>query len=216
MKIISINISKPKVVLYNGKELKTGIFKVPTCDEVTIETLNIIGDEQADLVSHGGEHKAVYAFSFNHYDYWKDVLKNRNLSNGAFGENFTVSNFSEENAKIGDQYRFGTALLEVSQPRVPCFKLGIALNNKSAVKLFTKNYCTGVYFRVLEPGIAKTGDTVLIEKRAAHGVSVKNLFQAYFDKNYVGAEDLFSEALALKELAPEWKKKLAKKLSIKS
>lgn len=191
MKIISTNISKSKTVLYNGKELKTGIFKVPTYDEVAIETLNIIGDEQADLIYHGGEHKAVYAFSFNHYDYWKDVLENRNLSNGAFGENFTVSNLSEENVKIGDQFRFGTALLEVSQPRVPCFKLGIALNNKNAVKLFTKNYCTGVYFRVLEPGITKTGDTVFFEKRSDHDVSIKNLFQAYFDRNYVGARSYF-------------------------
>ena len=118
--------------------------------------------------------------------------------------------------KIGDQFRFGTALLEVSQPRVACFKLGIALNNKNAVKLFTKNYCTGVYFRVLEPGTTKTGDTVLIEKRSSRGVSIKNIFQAYFDRNYVGAENLFSEALALKELAPEWKNKLKKRLSIKS
>ena len=216
MKIISTNISKLKTVLYNGKEVKTGIFKVPTCNEVIIETLNIMGDEQADLIYHGGEHKAVYAFSFNHYEYWRDILENRHLSNGMFGENFTVSNLTEENIKIGDQLRFGTALLEVSQPRVPCFKLGMALNNKNAVKLFTKNYCTGIYFRVLEPGIAKTGDTVYIEKNSTHSVSVKHLFQAYFDRNYVGAESLFYEAIGLKELAPEWKKKLEKRLFIKN
>ena len=213
MKIISTNISRSKTVLYNGKELKTGIFKVPTFDEVTIEKLNIIGDEQADLIYHGGEHKAVYAFSFNHYDYWKGVLENSNLSHGVFGENFTLSNLAEENVKIGDQFRFGTALLEVSQPRVPCFKLGIALNNKHAVKLFRKSYCTGVYFRVLEPGITKTGDTVLIEKKPTHGVTIKNLFQAYFDTCYAGAEQLFAEALALEELAPEWKNKLTKRLA---
>lgn len=216
MKIISTNISKIKTVLYNGKEVKTGIFKVPTDDEVSIETLNIIGDEQADLVNHGGEHKAVYAFSHNHYDYWKDALDNTELTNGSFGENFTVSNLSEEDIKIGDQFRFGTALLEVSQPRVPCFKLGIALNNKNAVKLFTKNYCTGVYFRVLESGVAKSGDVISIEKRATHNITVKNLFQAYFDRSYVGIESLFSEAIALKELAPEWKEKLVKRLSVKN
>jgi MOSC domain-containing protein YiiM len=216
VKIISTNISRTKTILYNGKEVKTGIFKVPTGDEVTIETFNIIGDEQADLIHHGGEHKAVYAFSVNHYDYWKETLGNKHLSHGAFGENFTVSNLAEEGVKIGDQFRFGSALLEASQPRVPCFKLGIALNNANAVKLFTKNYCTGVYFRVLEPGVAKTGDTVSIEKHATHDISIKKLFQAYFDRNYVGLERVFSEALDLKELAPEWKDKLAKRLSIKS
>lgn len=216
MKIISTNISKSKIVKYNGKELKTGIFKVPTCDEVSIEKLNIIGDEQADLINHGGEHKAVYAFSYNHYDYWKSILENKNLSSGMFGENFTITDLSEEKLKIGDQLRFGTALLEVSQPRVPCFKLGIALNNNNAVKLFTKNYCTGVYFRVIEPGKAKTGDSVIIEKNSDHNVSVYNLFRAYFDRSYTGSEALFSQALALKELAPEWKSKLIKRLSVKS
>lgn len=117
--------------------------------------------------------------------------------------------------KKGDQFRFGTALLEVSQPRVPCFKLGIALNNKNAVKLFTKNYCTGVYFRVLEPGIEKNGDTVSIERKSTHNISVKNLFQAYFDRSYVDGERLFSEAIVLKELAPEWKEKLLKRLAKK-
>jgi len=216
MKIISTNISKSKTVFYNGKHIKTGIFKVPTCDEVIIEKMNIIGDEQADLVYHGGGHKAVYAFSFNHYDYWKEELENNNLSNGMFGENFTISNFSEKNVNIGDQFRIGTALLEVSQPRVPCFKLAIALGNKDVLKLFTQHYCTGVYFRVLEPGIAKTGDTVAVAKKSTHDISIKKLFQAYFDKNYVGSENILLEALALNELAPEWQEKLKKRLSIKN
>lgn len=216
MKIISTNISKAKTILHNGKEIQTGIFKVPTSDEVTIEKVNIIGDEQADLINHGGAHKAVYAFSFDHYDYWKGVLGNKNLSSGMFGENFTISGFSEDNIHIGDQFRLGTALLEVSQPRVPCFKLGIALDNKSAPKLFTQHYCTGVYFRVLVPGIAKTGDLVSIEKKTAHEISIKTLFQAYFDKKYVGSEAVLSEALDIDELAPEWKNKLNKRLSTKS
>jgi MOSC domain-containing protein YiiM len=216
MKIISTNVSKAKTILHNGKEIRTGIFKVPTCDKVIIEKINIIGDEQADLINHGGEHKAVYAFSANHYDYWRSALKNNNLSSGMFGENFTISNFSEENINIGDQFRIGTALLEVSQPRVPCFKLGIALDNKEVLKLFTQNCSTGVYFRVLEPGMAKTGDTVSIEKKSTHEISIKKLFQAYFDKKYLGFEDILSEALALNELAPEWKDKLKKRLSITS
>lgn len=216
MQIISTNISKSKTVNFNGKEVKTGIFKRPIFDEITIEKLNIVGDEQADMIYHGGEHKAVYAFSADHYDYWKDVFNNKDLSSGMFGENFTISNFDEENIHIGDQFRFGTALLEVSQPRVPCFKLGIALNNKNAPKLFTQHYATGVYFRVLEPGITKTGDVVSVEKKSTHDISIKRLFQAYFDKEYVGSEQILSEALALNELAPEWKEKLIKRLSKKN
>lgn len=215
MKVISTNISKIKTISYNNKKVETGIFKSPTSNEVTISTMNIVGDEQADLINHGGEHKAVYAFSFDHYEYWKKELQNKTLTSGMFGENFTITNLSEENINIGDQLRIGTALLEVSQPRVPCFKLGIALDNKSILKLFIQNYCTGIYFRVLEPGVTKTGDVVTIEKKTTHNISVKRLFQAFFDKDYVGYESILSEAYYLNELAPEWKEKIKKKLNIK-
>ena len=214
MKIISTNISKIKTVVHNSKEVKTGIFKIPTNEPVVIEKLNIIGDEQADLVNHGGVDKAVYAFSHNHYDYWRQTLKNENLNFGIFGENFTITDLDEENIHIGDHIRVGTALLEVSQPRVPCFKLAIALNNKNSLKLFTQHYCTGVYFRVLEQGVAKTGDSVVIEKKASHDISVKRLFQAFFDKKHVDYENVLLEALTLPELALEWQEKIKKKLSI--
>jgi len=213
MKIISTNISRTKTVIHNGKPIETGIFKEPTNDEVFIDKLNIIGDEQADRIHHGGEHKAVYAFSYDHYDYWKSILNNKDISSGMFGENFTISHFSEENINIGDQFRFGTALLEVSQPRVPCFKLGIAFDNEEILKLFTQNFCTGVYLRVLESGWAKTGDTVSIEKKMTHNMSIKTLFQAYFDRQYMDSESLLFDALQLPELAPEWKDKLKKRLT---
>ena len=214
MKIISTNISKVITILHNKKEIKTGIFKSATDNEIVITKTNIIGDEQADLVNHGGEHKAVYAFSSDHYEYWKKELKNEKLSFGMFGENFTISNLSEKDIYIGEQFRIGTALLEVSQPRVPCFKLGIALDNKIILKLFTQHYCTGVYFRVIEPGIVKKDDAVIIEKEVEHNISINKLFQAYFDKSYIGYESILSEAYSLKELAPEWKEKIRKKLSI--
>lgn len=215
VKIVSTNVSTAKTVVHNGKEIKTGIFKKPTPAEAVIEKLNIIGDEQADLVNHGGEHKAVYAFAAEHYSYWRGVLENSTLSAGRFGENFTVEGLAEDQIKIGDQLRFGTALLEVSQPRVPCFKLGIALDNKMAPNLFTKNYCTGVYFRVLQPGVAKTGDTVERVESQPHEVTVRALFQSFFDKDYSGAADVMAAALALDTLAPEWKSKLEKRLLAK-
>ena len=216
MKIISTNISKIKTLIHNGKEVKTGIFKTPTNEPVVIEKLYIIGDEQADLVNHGGVDKAVYAFSHNHYEYWKQTLENDDLAVGAFGENFTISDLDEVNIHIGDHIRIGTALLEVSQPRVPCFKLAIALNNKNSLKLFTQHYCTGVYFRVLEQGVAKTGDSVVIEKKASHDISVKKLFQAFFDKKYPDYESVLLAALELPEIALEWQTKIKKKLCIKN
>ncbi|MCQ8888030.1 MOSC domain-containing protein [Pseudoalteromonas carrageenovora] len=214
MKIISTNISKIKTVVHNGKAIKTGIFKTPTNEPVVIEKLNIIGDEQADLVNHGGVDKAVYAFSHNHYAYWKHTLENDDLAVGAFGENFTISDLDEQNIHIGDHISVGTALLEVSQPRVPCFKLAIALNNKQSLKLFTQYYHTGVYFRVLEPGMAKTGDAVTIVHKAEHNISVKTLFQAFFDKQYPDYESVLLAALELPELALEWQAKIKKKLGI--
>ena len=117
MKIVSTNISKVKKIFHNNKEIKTGIFKSPTTNEVVITKTNIIGDQQADLINHGGEHKAVYAFSSAHYEFWIKELKNENISFGMFGENFTISNLSEKDICIGDQFRVGTALLEVSQTR---------------------------------------------------------------------------------------------------
>ena len=213
MKIVSTNISKIKTTIHEGKEVQTGIFKEPVETELVIEKLSIKGDEQADLVNHGGVDKAVYAFSAGHYPFWEETLGVSALPPGSFGENFTVTDLNEENFNIGDQYRFGSALLEVSQPRVPCFKLGIALKNKQAPKLFIQNAETGVYFRVLESGKVKTGDSVVLEKKADNGINVKDLFRAYFDKEFNDSEHVLSVAYELDELAEPWKEILGKKLN---
>ncbi|MBQ4832281.1 MOSC domain-containing protein [Pseudoalteromonas sp. MMG010] len=214
MRIISTNISPVKTLQYKGKIVKTGIFKQPTEQSVDINTFHIVGDEQGDLVNHGGVDKAVYAFSEGHYDYWRKTLNNPQLRYGVFGENFTISKLDEAQIAIGDKIRIGSALLEVSQPRVPCFKLAIALDNKDSLKLFTRYYRTGVYFRVLEPGQAKTGDSVIIQKKAQQSVSVMTLFQAYFDNTYPDKEAILHHALTIPELAQEWRLKLQKKLSV--
>ncbi len=214
MKIISTNLSRIKQLSYNGEEVPTGIFKKPTVEPVSIGLMNIDGDEQADLKHHGGEHKAVYAFSAGHYDRWKSLLGTDELPYGAFGENFTITDLDESQVYIGDQFRFGTALLEVSQPRVPCFKLGIALNNKKAPGWFTESYSTGIYFRVLEPGQAQTGDLVSRVKKSDHGISVRELFQSRYDKSYPEAEAFYVRALSQPELAPEWQVKLQKRLKV--
>jgi MOSC domain-containing protein YiiM len=118
------------------------------------------------------------------YRYWQQQLNHDTLSAGMFGENFTVSDFSEEHINIGDRFRFGSALLEVSQPRDPCFKLALAIGDERILKLFTRSYCTGIYFRVIETGHAKTGDKVQCEHKANHDISVKKLFRAVYDNQY--------------------------------
>ena len=213
MQVISINVSKSKNVKYNGKTISTGIFKTPLNGKVVINKENMDGDEQADLLNHGGIHKAVYAFSYDHYDYWRDTLETPNLKPGAFGENLTISSFNESEVYIGDQFSIGECVLQVSQPRVPCFKLGIALNNSKAPKLLTKSYRTDVYFRVIKKGAIEAGQNVEKFNELPDLVSIETLFRAYFDKDYVDAHDVFEKALLIQELVPEWQKALTQRIS---
>jgi MOSC domain-containing protein YiiM len=213
MKIISTNIAKVTTMMHQGKAIRTAILKQPTIKEVSIERTCVIGDEQADLKWHGGEEKAVYAFSANHYPYWQQQLNNDSLSAGMFGENFTISDLAEEDIHIGDRFRLGSALLEVSQPREPCFKLALAVKDERILKLFTRRYCTGVYFRVIETGHAKTDDLVYCEHKENHGITVKKLFRAFFDNKYSDATQVMKTALTLPTLAPEWQEKLQTRLS---
>jgi len=214
MQLVSINISLPKPISYNGKEVLSGIFKQAITSPVFVAKNNIEGDGQADRVNHGGEHKAVYAFSHDHYAYWQEALQSPNLPIGAFGENLTITNLDEEQLHIGDQLRIGELVLEVSQPRVPCYKLGLALGNKNAPEMFIKRFETGVYFRVKQEGTICTHDTVEVIKRSVHAVSVKSLFKAYFDKSMENSLAVLTAGLKVPELAPEWQAKIKKRLQL--
>jgi MOSC domain-containing protein YiiM len=213
MKLISVNKSKQKAIEYQGNEILTGIFKESVEGKTFVQKHHLEGDEQADLLNHGGSHKAVYAFSYDHYDYWSKVLKNPNLKNGAFGENLTISGLDEAHLFIGDQFSIGECVLEISQPRVPCFKLGIALNNTKAPKLFTKSFNTGIYFRVIKEGAITAGDQVIKIYSVPNSVSIRSLFRAYFDKSYDHANQVMAEALLLEALAPEWQNKLTSRMT---
>lgn len=213
MKLIAINLSKQKSIEYQGKQVSTGIFKEAVFHDVFVGKQHLEGDEQADLKNHGGSHKAVYAFSREHYDHWRDILKNPNLKPGAFGENLTISSFDEDGLFIGDQFSIGACILEISQPRVPCFKLGIALNNTFAPKLFTKSFNTGIYFRVIKEGIIANGNPVRKVNEGSSSVNVRALFRAYFDKTYERANEVIADALLLDTLAPEWREKLEKRVA---
>ena len=208
MQVLSVNVAHVRAIEFRGETHQTGIFKRPTDRPVQVTRLGLEGDRQCDLLNHGGEHKAVYGFADEHYPYWCDALDKPSLGPGAFGENLTLSGLDEATICIGDQLAVGSVVLEVSQPRVPCFKLGVALGNERAPAMFTRYYHTGIYFRVLTEGEITRGDTAEFTHRHPAGISVHALFRAFHDRDYPERNRLLAEAFKLDVLAPEWQSKL--------
>lgn len=203
MKLISVNVSQPKEVLHNGKRIKTGIFKEPVSGRTMMRRLNLDGDGQGDPTVHGGIHKAVYVYPIEHYDYWKQALGRDDLTYGKFGENLTVEGMSEDTVHIGDVFRIGEALVEVSQPRVPCFKLGIKMGNPQIVKPFLESKRVGFYVRVLEEGEVDAGDTIERTKVGAGQMTVKEIVHLrHLDNTNTGAAE---KAANLPALTPSWR-----------
>ncbi|WP_444936232.1 MOSC domain-containing protein [Microbulbifer sp. JMSA004] len=213
MKLLSINTSKKVDIEYKGKTVTTGMFKNPVRGKVFVGKGNLEGDEQADLKNHGGQDMAVYAFSFDHHSFWKKQLGRKELKYGLFGENLTIAGLQEEEIYIGEQFRIGSCILEVSQPRVPCFKLNMALENRFAIKILTSSFNCGVYFRVIEEGHIESGDLFNKIFKAPGSVSVQSLFRALFDKQFSNAREVLQIASTLKPLSQEWKEKATKRLS---
>ena len=161
MKLLSVNVSLPREVPYKGKTVRTGIFKEAAQGRVKLGGLNLEGDGQADLVGHGGIYKAVHVYSIENYDYWKRELGRDDFSYGQFGENFTVEGMPDDKVNVGDVFRVGTALVEVTQPRVPCFKLAMKMEMPNFLKVLMPSERVGFYLRVLEEGEVGAGDVPL-------------------------------------------------------
>lgn len=151
-KLLSINVGLPRVVISDGKPASTGIFKEPVAGRIILRTLNLDGDRQADLSVHGGPTKAVYAYPSEHYEYWKRELPEIKLPWGMFGENFTTTGLLEAELNIGDKFRIGSAIVMVTEPRMPCYKLGIRFGRPDIIKRFLASGRTGFYFAVLQEG----------------------------------------------------------------
>jgi len=164
--VISVNVGKPRSIGYNGRFVQTGIFKTPVEGPVQIRRCNVEGDTVSDLRVHGGPYKAVYLYPSEHYSYWTNELSLDELEPGAFGENLTTEGLTEETVHIGDQYRVGTAILQVAQPRMPCYKLALKFERSDMVKLFWRSRRSGIYFSVVEEGHLERGDG--IQRIAAH------------------------------------------------
>ena len=206
MKIVSINVGRPREVPWKGMTVQTGIFKVPVDGPVSIEHLNLAGDAQADLTVHGGKDKAVYAYPTAHYEYWRRELPETAFSWGMFGENLTTEGVSEESLFIGDQLKVGEAVLTVTQPRVPCYKLGLRFGRDDVIKRFLWSGRSGFYFAVVEPGDVRAGNEIEIIERDKNGVSVADI-----NRLFVGQTDdpeLRERAMKIDALPRIWKKQL--------
>ena len=150
MKLLAVNVSLPREITVKGKTVRTGIFKEPVDRRVQVKTLNLDGDGQADLIGHGGEMRAVLVYSFENYAHWETELRRTDFRFGQFGENFTVDGMLDDEIHVGDRFRIGTAVFEVSQPRVPCYKLAIKMETEGFYNRLLQSGRPGFYFRVLE------------------------------------------------------------------
>jgi len=182
MKIISTNIAKPTTFVFNGRQVTTGINKIPTTQPFFLGKETVVGDEVSDRKVHGGEFKACYLFSAEHYPYWKNLYPNLNWNYGMFGENLTVSGLDETQVQIGNIYKVGTALVQITQPREPCYKFGVKFSNQNVLKQFIEHGFPGTYVRVLEEGIVKTVDDFTLVETAKNSLSVYELFKLLFAK----------------------------------
>ncbi len=201
MLIVSVNVGLPREVEWKHRRVLTAIFKDPVQGIIPLRSLNLDGDRQADLTVHGGPDKAVYGYPLEHYEYWRAQLPEMPATLGAFGENLTTRGVLEKDLNIGDQVRIGTALLQVSQPRMPCYKLQVRFDRDDMTKLFAVSRRSGFYFSVIEEGEVKSGDAIEIVKRDEHGVSVADVNGMYYARKI--DRDLMARALQVPGLTAE-------------
>ncbi len=203
MKLISVNVGLPRLAMRNGEPVSTGIFKEPVADRVMLRTLNLDGDRQADLSVHGGPSKAVYAYPSEHYGYWKHELPEMELPWGMFGENFTTEGLHEAQLNIGDQFRIGSAVVMVTEPRMPCYKLGIRFGRADIIKKFLASERTGFYLSVLREGEVGVGDQFKLIKNNEQSVRVSDVTRLYTrDKHNT---ELLRRAIRVEALPESWK-----------
>ena len=206
MKIISVNVGLPREVVWKGITVQTAIFKEPVAGAVAVRELNLAGDQQADLTVHGGSEKAVYAYSAEHYEYWRKQLSNVSLSWGAFGKNLTTEGLWEDTLRIGDLLRVGSAVLQITQPRLPCYKLELRFNRHDMIKRFLVSGWYGFYFSVIERGHVAAGSKVEILDRDPGGVTVSDIVRLYLGQT--SDPELLQRATNVGSLPRNWRSEL--------
>ncbi len=217
-RLVSLNVGLTREFEWQGKTVTTGIFKAPVEGSIRLDSLNLNGDAQADLTVHGGIDKAVYAYPVEHYQYWRSELPEVDFTYGIFGENLTISGLLEDEVNIGDRFGLGSVKLIVTQPRMPCYKLGLRFNRSDMVKRFLKSQLTGFYFRVLQEGEVETGDELKLISRDEHQVTVADLTRLYVNKER--DLELLQRAVEVEALPASWRdyfqKQIEKQSSVNS
>lgn len=213
MKVVSLNTGLPREVMWHGRSVTTAIYKEPVEGRVALRRLNLDGDRQADLSVHGGEHKAAYCYPITHYDYWKRELPGRELPLAIFGENFTTDGLLEESVHLGDRFSVGSAKVVVTQPRLPCYKLGVRFESDDMVRRFLASGRTGFYLAVTSEGEVGAGDEIKTIARDPNAVPVSEITRLYIAKRY-GEEDAASvrRALQVAALPESWKEYFRERL----
>lgn len=208
MKIASTNIGNKREVIWNEKTILTGIFKYPISDPIYLGESDVLGDNVVDRKYHGGIDKACYSYSAEHYRYWEVIYPDVDLTYGAFGENLTIEGLDEVLIRIGDQFKIGNeVIVEVAQPRQPCFKLGIRFNDQKIIKRFMNDSYSGIYFRIIKEGNVKTGDDVSLLKSTSTNLSVAEVHSLLGEKKNL---ELAKKAILMSELADSYKQDIAR------
>ncbi|MBV9481649.1 MAG: MOSC domain-containing protein [Acidobacteria bacterium] len=206
MKILSVNVGLPREVVWKGITVHTAVFKEPVAGPVAIRKLNLAGDQQADLSVHGGPEKAVYAYPAEHYEYWRKQLPDVSLTWGSFGENLTTVGLWEDALGIGDLLSIGSAVLQITQPRMPCYKLDLRFNRDGMIKRFLVSGRSGFYLSVIERGEVAAGSKVEILGRDPNGVTVSDVMRLYLGQTR--DPELLQRATNVGSLPQNWKTQL--------
>jgi len=206
MKVVALNIGLPRDVLWHGRLVTTGIYKQSVQGRVALRTLNLDGDRQADLTVHGGAQKAVYCYPIEHYDYWKKELPGREVPIAIFGENLTTDGLMEDTIHLGDTFSVGSAEVVVTQPRLPCYKLGVRFRSDDMVKRFLASGRSGFYLAVTREGEVAAGDEIKQIAQDPNAVPVSEISRLYITKRF-NDEDVTSlrRALRVAALPESWK-----------
>lgn len=211
MKLLSLNVALPRIVEWNGEPVATGIFKEPVHGRVMLRTLNLDGDRQADLSVHGGVSKAVYGYPAEHYEFWKQELPDMQLPYGMFGENFTTKGLLEDAVNVGDRFRIGEAEIMATEPRLPCYKLGIKFGRPDILRMFLQSRRTGFYFAVVKEGPVKAGDDIELLDRDANRFAISEITRLYaFEKDDL---ETMRRAVKLEALSESWREYFQKQIS---
>ena len=202
-RLLSVNVGLPRDIAWKGRTVHTGIWKDPVRGRCRVGRLNLDGDGQGDLAGHGGEQRAVFVYQIESYRYWQEQLKRTDFVHGQFGENFTIEGLPDDAVCIGDRYRIGSALFEVTQPRVTCYRVGIRMNEPRMPALLTSSGRPGFYFRVLQEGEVGAGDDIVKVGEAAERMTVAEINALLYSPDH--PRDRLERALRIEALSPGWR-----------